>query len=414
MSRDTFHHVLDSQRASGQLVCDSAALGFNCAAAVDRPQTHTTVRTRAGFVLFVSLGMAISVAHAQQRELARILDSARAANHLPALGAAIVTSDSVLSLDVVGVRHLGDTTRATKTDLFHIGSDTKAMTAGLLGLLVDHKRLAWTSTLADLFPDLVAEMRPEYRNLQVRELLSHQSGLVPNPTIQFRDGTPRAQRVAFLKWVLSQPPATPRGKYSYANSNYIVAGAIAERLMDGDYETLVVDRLLRPLGMTSVGFGAAGTPGKVDQPWPHAIQAGSVVAISPGPNADNPPVFGPAGRAHLTLADWATWIRTVLRASRGGPSPWSAETAKALVAPAVQVDSSTGYAFGWLVTKRGWAGPGGRALTHAGSNTMNFAVAWIAPEANFAVLVVTNQGGDAAARAVDGLAGRLITLHASR
>ncbi len=361
---------------------------------------------------FVASGVATSATPAQQRELTRILDSVRIAAKLPALGAAIVTSDSVLALDVVGVRRLGDTTRATRDDLFHIGSDTKAMTAGLLGLLVDQGRLTWTSTLGELFPDLAAGMRPEYRTLQVRELLSHQSGLVPNPTVEFADGTPRAQRAAFLKWVLSQPPATERGKYSYANSNYIVAGAIAERLLDGEYETLVVDRLLRPLGMTSVGFGAPGTPGKIDQPWPHRVGAnGRMIAASPGPNADNPPVFGPAGRAHLTLADWATWIRTVLRAARGGPSPWSAATAKSLVTPAVQLDSLTGYAFGWLVTKRDWAGPGGRALTHAGSNTMNFCVAWIAPEANFAVVAVMNQGGDAAATAADVLAGRLITLH---
>jgi len=373
------------------------------------------LRTNAVAVLLITIGIATSAANAQQRELTRILDSVRTVNHLPALGAAIVTSDSVVALDVVGVRRIGDTTRATKNDLFHLGSDTKAMTAGLLGLLVDQGRLTWTSTLGSLFPELEAGMRPEYRTLQVRELLSHQSGLVPNPTIQFRDGTPRAQRIAFLKWVLSQPPATERGKYSYANSNYIVAGAIAERLMDGEYETLVVDRLLRPLGLTSVGFGARGIPANVDQPWQHLIgEGGRQVAVPPGPNADNPPVFGPAGRAHMTLADWATWIRTVLRASRGGPSPWSAATAKALVAPAVQIDSTTGYAFGWLVTKRPWAGSSGRALTHAGSNTMNFCVAWLAPEANFAVLVVTNQGGDAATRATDGLAGRLIMLRTAR
>lgn len=373
------------------------------------------MRILAGLLALAPLASITSGAGAQQRDLTRILDSIRTASDLPALGAAIVTSDSVLALDVVGVRRAGDTTRATKDDLFHIGSDTKAMTAGLLGLLVDRGRLTWTATLAELFPDLAADMRPEYRTLQVRELLSHQSGLVPNPTIQFRDGTPRAQRVAFVKWVLSQPPATERGKYAYANSNYIVAGAIAEKLLDGEYETLVVDQLLRPLGITSVGFGAPGTPGKVDQPWPHTVNAsGKATAISPGPNADNPPVFGPAGRAHLTLADWAIWIRTVLRAARGGPSPWSAATAKALVAPAVQLDPTTGYAFGWLVTTRPWAGPGGRALTHAGSNTANFAVAWIAPEANFAVLIVTNQGGAGATRATDAVAAQLIALHQKR
>jgi CubicO group peptidase (beta-lactamase class C family) len=348
---------------------------------------------------------------AQQSEVRRIVDSIRVASDLPALGAAIITPDSTVALEVVGVRRIGDTTRATVNDRFHLGSDTKAMTAGLLGLLVDQGKLRWTSPIATLFPELASEMRPEYRTITVRELLSHQSGLVPNPTIQFHDGSPRRQREAFVKWVLSQPPATTRNTYAYANSNYIVAGAIAERLMNGEYETLVVDRLLRPMGITTTGFGAPGSSTMVDQPWPHLVDAvGKRTAVAPGPESDNPPVFGPAGRANMTLGDWARWARVVLRAAGGGASPWSDSTARALVTPAVSVDASTGYALGWLVATRPWAGPGGRVLTHSGSNTMNFAVLWLAPEGKFGVLVVTNQGGPAAARATDAVVGRLIAL----
>ncbi len=61
---------------------------------------------------------------------------------------------------------------------------------------------------------------------------------------------------------------------------------------------------------------------------------------------------------------------------------------------------------GWAAAQRGWAG--GTALTHAGSNTMNFAVVWMAPKRNFAVLVATNQGGDVAPQACDEAAGMLI------
>ena len=58
------------------------------------------------------------------------------------------------------------------------------------------------------------------------------------------------------------------------------------------------------------------------------------------------------------------------------------------------------------MTQRGWAG--GTALTHAGSNTMNFCVVWMAPLKDFAVLVCTNQGGPAAAKATDDAAAALI------
>ena len=163
-------------------------------------------RRRLSIVLMLVMVLADRV-DAQLSDVHRILDSIRVAYDLPALGAAIITPDSTIAIDVVGIRRVGDTTRATVNDRFHLGSDTKAMTAGLLGLLVDQGKLHWTSTLGTLFPELLNDMRPEYRTLTVRELLSQQSGLVPNPRIEFHDGTPRRQREAFVKWVLQQPPA---------------------------------------------------------------------------------------------------------------------------------------------------------------------------------------------------------------
>jgi len=341
-----------------------------------------------------------------------LLDSIRVANNLPAVGAAIVTRDSIWALGVVGIRRIGDTTRATPADLFHLGSDLKSMTAGMIGTLVDEGRLTWTATMAELLPDLASTMRPEYRSVTLHDLLSHQSGLVPNATIPFSGPDERAQRVRFLSWVFRQPSVSPRGTYSYANSNYTVAGAIAERLCDESYEQLMFERIFRPLGMTTVGWGAAGTRGKVDQPWQHRIGPfGAPVAVQPGPDADNPPVMSPAGRAHMSVHDWALWVRAVLRAEAGDSSLWRPATARMLVAPAVRVDANTSYALGWLTTSRSWAGPTGRTLTHVGSNTMNVADVWVAPDAGFAVLAVTNQGGDTATRAMDGVVSRLIQLY---
>jgi hypothetical protein len=63
---------------------------------------------------------------------------------------------------------------------------------------------------------------------------------------------------------------------------------------------------------------------------------------------------------------------------------------------------------GWIVTERKWGG--GKVLTHNGSNTMNYSVAWVAPKRKFAVLVCTNQGGEEAAKACDEAAGTLIRV----
>jgi CubicO group peptidase (beta-lactamase class C family) len=353
------------------------------------------------------------VVHVRRRtEIERILDSIRVAYKLPALAGAIVTRTGIDALGVTGVRRAGGSVPVTAADEFHLGSALKSITAGLIGVLVDQKKLQWNTTLTVAFPELAATMRPEYRDVTLRDLLSQQSGLPRDPTITFNDPTPREQRESLVRWALAQPSASARGTYYYSNINYMIAGAMAERASNTAYEQLVVTALLGPLGLTTVGFGAAGTPGQEDQPWQHRIDDnGNPVAVPPSPTADNPPVYGPAGRAHMSIGDWALWIRTVLRAQVDEATPWTPETAKLLTTPAVSIAGTDSYAMGWVTTSRSWAAPTGRVLTHDGTNTMNYAVAWLAADAGFGVIVVTNQGGSGAATACDVAAGRLITLY---
>ena len=66
------------------------------------------------------------------------------------------------------------------------------------------------------------------------------------------------------------------------------------------------------------------------------------------------------------------------------------------------------YAGGWRIVERSWSK--GPVLTHSGSNNMNFAVAWLAPQERFAVLVASNQASDegVSAKACDVAASTLI------
>jgi hypothetical protein len=117
---------------------------------------------------------------------------------------------------------------------------------------------------------------------------------------------------------------------------------------------------------------------------------------------DNPEVMGPAGTVHCSLADWARFVADQLNGLAGHGAVLSSDMYRFIHTAPFGGD----YAFGWLVTNRDWAG--GTAYAHAGSNTMNFADAWVAPKRDFAVLVTTNQGGDEAATAADEAASALI------
>jgi CubicO group peptidase (beta-lactamase class C family) len=336
-----------------------------------------------------------------------LIEPIRLDHRLPALGAALVTSKGVEMSGVTGVRKTGADVTATINDQWHLGSDTKAMTAVIIATLVERGKLTWETTLGDVFKDLAATFPPDFRAITITQLLSHHAGLIGNlewGDIVRSSTSLTEQRLNALKKAASMKlNSTPGTKYEYSNLGYTIAGAIAERAGGQPWETLMREIVFTPLGMTSCGFGGLGTPGKVDQPWPH--EANGKPRPSNGPEVDNPEVIGPAGTAHCSIADWSKFIIDQLRGERGSGVLLKPETYKSLHTPRF----GGNYAFGWGVASRAWAG--GVVFQHSGSNTMNFCVVWIAPERDFAVLAVTNQGGDKAAAAADEAVSELIKLH---
>jgi CubicO group peptidase (beta-lactamase class C family) len=95
---------------------------------------------------------------AAQASLDATLQRYVAKHELPALGAAVVRSGRVVASGAAGTRRAGSRVPATVRDRFHLGSDTKAMTALLAGMLVDEGKLRWTSTIGEVFPEHAAAM----------------------------------------------------------------------------------------------------------------------------------------------------------------------------------------------------------------------------------------------------------------
>jgi CubicO group peptidase (beta-lactamase class C family) len=338
-------------------------------------------------------------------DLAELLAPIRAQHGVPALGAAVLVDGELAALGVTGVRRIGHAEQVTVDDLWHLGSCTKAMTATLLARLVDGGKLQWTTTVADGLPDLAGVLHADARAITVAQLLQHRAGLPNGPGAElWRDlwtwqGPLRDARTKVASTLLAEPPASAPGeRFLYSNASYMVAGAIAERRGDAAWEELLRRELFAPLGITTGGFGAPGKDADdASQPCGHRPgKAGPTIAFG-----DNPPALGPAGTVHMTLRDWARFARLHLGVpAADGKALLRADTLQALRTPPAGGD----YALGWAVAKRGWAP--GPILTHNGSNTMWFCVAWLAPDARFAVLVTCNQGD--AAKACDAVAGACI------
>jgi CubicO group peptidase (beta-lactamase class C family) len=350
--------------------------------------------------------------------------------------AAVLRGERIIAYGAAGVRKSGSAEHITLEDRFHLGSCTKAMTATLVAMLVEEGKLNWTTPLGELFADTVKPMHPAWEKVTLRQVLAHRAGLrfEPGGLVQvFNElmgrptreplGTLPQQRLEITRQALSRPPEiAPDAKYWYSNVGYVLAGAALEQLTGRAWEELVRERLFQPLGISTGGFGPPGAADKTAQAWGHSAVAGK--PFDPhSPAAELPLFFGPAGLAHMMVADWAKFIALHLRGDPANPHCQAAllklDTFAEMhgVAPATTSRGwvirgvnflATGdaapavtYRAGWFISTASWAkgaqpGDTGRRLWHVGSNGRWNSAVSVAPEIDLAVLVACNRGPDIA------------------
>ncbi len=279
------------------------------------------------------------------------------------------------------------------------------MTAVLAAMFVRKGQLQWETTVASAFGP--AGIHEDYRPVTLEQLVTNTGG-VPGTVepglwgqLWQAKGSAMEQRLQLVNGILAQAPAAEPGRqFIYSNAGFSIAGAMIERKAEQPFEAVLRTQLFEPLGMKTAGFRAPATAGKVDQPYGHRLEGENAVPVDPEPAGDNPRAIAPAGAVHCSVLDFARYAQFHL--GKRGTELLSEEERNRLYQPA----SGDNYAFGWLVTQRPWAH--GTALTHSGSNTMWFAVMWLAPERDFAAVVMCNLGGNGAAQLCDQAAAGMI------
>jgi len=345
-------------------------------------------------------------AHAVE-DLSATAEALLEGTELPAFSLAVVVDGELVATGAAGLRRVGSDERVTASDAFHIGSCTKSMTATLAAILVDDGLVTWDTTIGDVFPNFeyapTSDAHASARNASLEMLLRNRGGFATDvepalwAELWAEAGTPTEMRRRLLEGSVARPLAHPPGStFEYSNTGFSIAGAMLEELAGVPYEELLTTRLFEPLGMTTAGFRAPATAGQVDQPYGHVERGGTLVPVEPEPAGDNPRAIAPAGAVHLCAADFARYAQLHLGAS---PSALSATLGPEALAHLHTPPDGGTYAMGWGVTERAWAG--GTALTHAGSNTMFYAVIWLAPERGFAAIAMTNTAAEGAAEGCD-------------
>lgn len=314
--------------------------------------------------------------------------------HIPALEACVIRSSSILETDASGVRKAGGTAAATTSDLFHLGSMTKAMTATMLATLVQEGKLSWGMTMAQAFPSFAAEMNPQYRTVTLEQLLTHTSGLPryttdPEwnsiPDFGFT-GTPAQQRQQFARMLLTHVPIGPAGVYRYSNAGYAVAAAIAERVTGESWEQLMQERVFSPLGITA-HYGWPLLSG-ADEPWGHYLEDGKAVPHDPADGYKMPTVLVPAGDVSLSILDYSKFAQLHLAGLEGKDGALlSSSVIQRLHQPVLD------YSCGWHEE----VVDGVPTSWHSGTCDTFYTYVFLQPSRDIGVILFANAAGDQAA-----------------
>lgn len=316
---------------------------------------------------------------------------------VPAVGILEIRNGEVSSETVWGLRQMGRPEPVQVGDRWHLGSDTKAMTATLVAILVEKGKLSWTARLDQMLPELADKMDPSYRDVTLVDLLAHRSGLPENVDDEayyqsfYTDPRPETeQRMAYVSRALTEKPVgAKRTERFYSNTGYVLAGLIAERAMHKPYEELMQTYVFKPLGMTTASFQYV--PGN---PVGHVDGRPALQQFDP-----NTGMLAPAGLAQMSLRDWAKFCIDQMNGSRGRGRLLKTETYRLM-------QTNTGGAkngLGWGVAPS-LGGLQGPVLTHVGSDGNWYAIVALFPQTGNGALVVANaadsMGGDKAAGAL--------------
>ena len=314
---------------------------------------------------------------------------------VPGMAVAIVRHDSVIYAKGFGVREVGRPGRVDENTVFAVASNTKAVTATALGLLVGEGKLRWSDRATQYLPYFQLHDPWATRELTVRDLLGHRAGYATWQGDLLWYGSDRPTRDVLAAYRNLEPVTSFRGEYGYNNVLFIAAGEIIPAVTGTSWADFLRARLLGPLGMTRTTTSIAQLRGVENVAQPHTKIGGRIVTV-PYRDLDN----GPGAAAlNSSVRDWAQWLRMQLRSGAyGGRRIVDSAVILQLRNPqtTIPIGAATrrlfpsthfaAYGMGWFL--RDYSGK--LLVYHSGGMDGMLSYTGFIPEADFGVAIFTN------------------------
>lgn len=311
------------------------------------------------------------------------VEALRKAAGVPGMTIAIVENGKPTLTRGFGLRRLGAPERVDADTIFPTGSTGKAVTTAALATLVDAGKIGWDDKVVDHLPGFQMYDPWVTREITIRDLLVHRSGLgygAGDLLFVPRSNLSRAETVRRIRFI--KPATSFRSGFAYSNLMYTVAGQLIEAVSGRTWEDYVRTRVFAPAGMSRSTSDNDRRFAAANRAYPHARLNGAFRGVGDQERLDERDDLGrnaaPAGGLSSSANDLAKWIAVQLAQGRlpGGGRLFSEASHREMwqpvvvqaIAPAPAILAGTqptysGYALGWEVEDY----RGARIVWHGGA-----------------------------------------------
>ncbi|MCK8107979.1 serine hydrolase [Pseudoalteromonas sp. 2CM41L] len=340
-------------------------------------------------------------------DLEEVINTSMARFDVPGMAVAVVQDDKVVFAKGFGTSNLNTNAKVNKDTLFGIASNTKAFTSAALAKLVDEGKLSWDDRVIDHLPEFRLYDSYVTREMRVRDLLSHRSGLgLGQGDLMIWPSTDKSIKDILAGLQYLKPASSFRSQYAYNNLMFVTAGEVVARVSGMSWNDYIEKNILQPLHMENSRAGFSRIP-KSNKNWAigHIPMDGKLNPFFVNYLED----FRGAGAIASSVNDMSQWLLTQLAGGKmpSGEQLFSEKQQAQMWHPHITSMASKsayeayhqqfrGYGLGWSIEDY----HGFKKLGHGGGILGMVSQVTLLPEKKLGIVILSNQQAFSALSAV--------------
>ncbi|MBC7006767.1 beta-lactamase family protein [Photobacterium sp. BZF1] len=222
---------------------------------------------------------------------------------IPGASLAVVINGDIRLLRGYGVTKKGGKEKIDSATVFPLASISKTFASAAVSILVDQKSIEWDTHVVPYLDNIEFSDPQLGKNVTLRHLLSHTTGLVPQAYSDLIEDNVRYTRILQMldrvKFVCD-----PGKCYGYQNVVYNLAADMLALAVGMDYPTFVQENIFIPLEMDHASFGMEGFKETANRVTPHVKVKSGFAPVKPAPYYYRVPAAAGVNASAQDLSKW--------------------------------------------------------------------------------------------------------------